>query len=194
MDRGIETFIQVGKQCLRRYEGATVELTRRGGLLVLQCQAVVPVLLAPVDVEPAGEALDFPPIDEEMERELMGREEVKPPVAIEVPAPDEPTSDERRHHGHTFAVSTLVQHLRPSSRETDRHVSRSQYQPGTPVIQCDLLLPEDGGRCSNGHNLGGHRHNVQTEMIAIPLEKKGNRDRLQVAAWPHSHSMSDIPK
>ena len=46
-------------------------------------------------------ATDLPPIDEEMERELMGREEVEPPVAIEVPAPDEPTSDERRHHGLT---------------------------------------------------------------------------------------------
>ena len=54
---------------------------------VLQCQAVVPMLLALVDEEPAGEAPDLPPIDEEMERELMGREEVEPPAAIEVPAP-----------------------------------------------------------------------------------------------------------
>ena len=30
------------------------ELTRRGGLFVLQCQAVVPMLLAPVDEEPEG--------------------------------------------------------------------------------------------------------------------------------------------
>ena len=59
------------------------------------------MLLAPVDEEPAGEAPDLPPIDEEMERGLMGREEVEPRVAIEVPAPDEPTSDERRHHGLT---------------------------------------------------------------------------------------------
>ena len=50
-------------------------------------QAVVPMLLALVDEEPAGEAPDLPPVDEEMERELMGREEVEPPVAIEVPAP-----------------------------------------------------------------------------------------------------------
>ena len=35
MDRGIETFIQAGKQILRRFDGATVELTRRGGLFVL---------------------------------------------------------------------------------------------------------------------------------------------------------------
>ena len=118
MDRGIETFIQAGKQFLRRFDGATLELTRRGGLFVLQCQAVVPMLLALVDEEPAGEAPDLPPVDEEMERELMGREEVEPPVAIEVPAPDEPTSDERRHHGLTHCrVSTLVQHLCPSSRE-----------------------------------------------------------------------------
>ena len=92
MDRGIETFIQAGKQILRRFNGAMVELTRRGGLFVLHCQPVVPMLLALVD-EPAGEAPDLPPIDEEMEHELMGREEVEPPVAIEVPAPDEPTSD-----------------------------------------------------------------------------------------------------
>ena len=59
MDRGIETFIQAGKQFLRRFDGATVELTRRGGLFVLQCQDVVPMLLAPVDEELAGEALDL---------------------------------------------------------------------------------------------------------------------------------------
>ena len=41
MDRGIEKFIQSGKQILRRFDGATVELTRRGGLFVLQCQVVV---------------------------------------------------------------------------------------------------------------------------------------------------------
>ena len=100
MDRGIETFIQAGKQFLRRFDGATVELTRRGGLFVLQCQAVVPMLLTPVDEEPAGEAPDLPPIDEEMERELMGREEVEPPVAIEVLAPDEPTSETHRIRKH----------------------------------------------------------------------------------------------
>ena len=43
MDRGIETFIHAGKQFLRRFDGATVELTRRGGLFVLQCHAVVPM-------------------------------------------------------------------------------------------------------------------------------------------------------
>ena len=50
VDRGIQTFILAGKQFLRR-------------------QAVVPLLLAPVDEEPAGQAPDLPPIDEEMERE-----------------------------------------------------------------------------------------------------------------------------
>ena len=43
VDRGIETFIQAGKQFLRRFDGATDELTRRGGLFVLQCQAIVPM-------------------------------------------------------------------------------------------------------------------------------------------------------
>ena len=59
------------------------------------------MLLALVDGEPAGEAPDLPPVHEEMERELMELEEVEPPVSIEVPAPYEPTSDERRHHGLT---------------------------------------------------------------------------------------------
>ena len=64
MDRGIETFIQAGKQSLRRFDGATVELTRRGGLFVLQCQVVVPMLLALVDDDPVEEAPDLPPVDE----------------------------------------------------------------------------------------------------------------------------------
>ena len=54
MDRGIETFIQAG--------GATVELTRRGGLFVLQCQVAVPMLLAPVDAEPVGKLLISHPL------------------------------------------------------------------------------------------------------------------------------------
>ena len=56
------------------------------------------MLLAPVDEEPAGEVPDLPPVYEEMEREFMGREEVPLPVASEIPAPGEPTSEERRHH------------------------------------------------------------------------------------------------
>ena len=54
MDRGIETLIQAGKQSLHRFDGATFELRRRGGLFVLQCQVVVPRLLALVDDEQAG--------------------------------------------------------------------------------------------------------------------------------------------
>ena len=150
MDRGIETSIQPGKEFLRRFDGATVEFTRRGGLFVQQCQAVVPMLLAPADEEPAGEAPDLPPTDEEMERELMGREEVEPPVAIEVRAPDEPTSDERSH-------------LCPSSRErkqTCDTVTKPDRHTRHPMR---LLLPEDRGRCSNGHSPGCHRHSVQTD-------------------------------
>ena len=48
MDRGIETLIQGDRQFLRRFDGATVELTRRGGLFVLECQVVIPRLMAPV--------------------------------------------------------------------------------------------------------------------------------------------------
>ena len=113
MDRGIETFIPAGKQILRRFNSSTVELTRRGGLFVLQCQVVVPMLLAPVDEEPTGEAPDLPPVDEEMKRELMGREEVEPPLTIEVPAPGEPETS----WTHTPAISTLVQRMCPSSWE-----------------------------------------------------------------------------
>ena len=162
MDRGIETFIQAGKQFLQRFDGATVELTRRGGLFVLKRQAVVPMLLALLDEEPAGEAPDLPPVDEEMERGLMGRE-VGPPVAIEVPAPDEPTSDERRYHGLTDLPYQLWCNtcVRARGRE-NRHVSRSQPARHTrhPMR---LLLPEDRGRCSNGHSPGGHRHSVRTD-------------------------------
>ena len=176
MDRGIETFIQTGKQSLRRYDGATVELTRRGGLFVLQCQVAVPMLLAPVDDEPAGVAPDLPPVDEEMERELMGREEAEPPVAIEVPAPGEPTSDERRHHGltHLPYQSWCNVCVRARGRE-NRHESRSQVQPGTPVIQCDycfLKTEEDAPMITVLLAID----RVYKQMVAIPLEKKGNRD------------------
>ena len=173
MDRGI---IQAGKQFLRRFDGATVELTRRGGLFVLQCQTVVPMLLAPVDEEPAEEAPDLPPVDEEMERELMGREEVEPPVAIEVPAPDEPTSDERRHHRLTHLPYQPWCNIcvRARGRE-NRHVSRSQNQPGTPVIQCDccfLKTEEDAPMVRVLVAID----TVYKQMVAIPLEKNGNRD------------------
>ena len=118
------------------------------------------MLLAPVDEEPAGEAPDLPPLDEEMERELMGREEVEPPVAIEVLAPDEPTSDGRRHHGLTFAVSTLVQHLCPSSQERKQTCLTVTKPARHTCHPMRLLLPEDTGRCSNGHSPGRHRHSV----------------------------------
>ena len=88
MDRGIETSKLASRVCA----DSTVRLLnsrRRGGFFVLQCQ--VADVAGTVDGEPAGEAPDLPPVDEEMERELMGREEVPPPVAIEVPAPCEPT-------------------------------------------------------------------------------------------------------
>ena len=110
-----------------------------------------------------------------MERELMGREEVEPPVAIEVPAPEEPTSDERRHHGLTHLP---YQHwcnicVRARGRE-NRHVSRTQNQPGTPVVHCDCCF-------------------LKTEEDA-PMGTVLAAVRLQVAVWPHSHGTSDIPK
>ena len=110
-----------------------------------------------------GGALDLPLVEEEMERELMEREEVEPPVAIEVPAPDEPTSDERRHHGLTHLPYQPLCNVCVRARGGEnRHVSRSQNQPGTPVIQCDycfLKTKEDASivtllvtktQCTNG--------------------------------------------
>ena len=89
MDRGIETFIR--KLACRVSADVTVPLLNSHVevvFFVLQCQvACCPMLLALVD--------------EEMERELMGRDEVPPPVAIEVPTLGEPTSEEWRHHGLT---------------------------------------------------------------------------------------------
>ena len=164
MDRGIETFIQAGKQFLPRFDGATVELTRRSGLFVLHCQAVVPMLLAPVDEEPAEEAPDLPPVDEEIERELMGREEVEPPFAIEVPAPGEPTSDERRHHGLTHLPYQPWCNICVRARGRVKQTCVTVTKPGRHTRHpLRLLLPEDRGRCSNGHSLGGHRHSVQTD-------------------------------
>ena len=164
MDRGIETFIQAGEQFLKRFDGTTVELTRRGGLFVLQCQAV-PML-----------------------------EEVEPPVPIEVPAPDEPTSDERRHHGLTHLPYQPWCNIcvRARGRE-NRHVSRSQNQPGTPVIQCDycfLKTEEDAPMVTVLVAID----TVYKQMVAIPLEKKETEILLQVAVWPHSYDTSDIPK
>ena len=176
MDRSIEKFIHAGKQILRRFDGATGEHTRRGGLFVLQCQVVVPMLLALVGEEPAGEAPDLPLVDVEMERELMRREEVEPPVAIEVPAPDEPTSAERRHHGLTHLPYQPWCNVcvRARGRE-NRHVSRSQNQPRTHVIQCDycfLKTQEDAPMVT----VLVAMDTVYKQMVAIPLEKKGNRD------------------
>ena len=103
MERGIETFILVGKQSLRRSDGAVVVLTRHGGLFVLQRRVVsCSMLLALVDEDPAEAAPVLPLVDEVMERELMGREEALAPVALEVPAPGKPSSDGRRHRGLTY--------------------------------------------------------------------------------------------
>ena len=138
MDRGIETFIQADKQILR---DSTVRLLNSHVVVVSSFCNVKLLFRCCWHLwiwEPAGEAPDLPFIDEEMECELMGREEMEPQVAIEVPSPDEPTSDERRHHGLTHLPHQLRCNIcvRARGRE-NRHVSRSQNQPGTPIIQCD---------------------------------------------------------
>ena len=135
MNRGIETFIQTVKQILRRFDGATVELIRRGGLFVVQCQAVVPMLLALVDEEPAGEAPDLP------------LQPVTSGDIMDTHLPCQPR----------------LQRLWPSSWERKQRCvtitkpARHTRHPMRP------LLPEDRGRCSNGHSPGGNRHSVQTD-------------------------------
>ena len=145
------------------------------------------------------EASDLGPLDEEMERDLMGREEVEPPVAIEVPAPDEPTSDERRHPGLTHLPYQPWCNVcvRARGRE-NRHESRSQTQPGTPVIQCDycFLKTEDD---SPMITVLVAIDTVYKQMVAIPLEKTGNRDPLasrSLAAFARyvGHHQSDHPR
>ena len=106
----------------------------------------------------------------------MGREEVEPPVAIEVPAPGEPTSDERRHHGLTYSPHQPWCNVCVRARgRPKRHESRSQNQPGTPVIQCDycfLKTEEDAPILT----VLVATDTVYKQMVAFPLEKKGNRD------------------
>ena len=106
----------------------------------------------------------------------MGREEVEPLVAIEVLAPDESTSDERRHHGLTHLPYQPWCNIcvRARGRE-NRHVSLSQKPARHTRHPMRLLLPEDRGRCSNGHSPGGHKHSVQTDGCHSS-EMKGNRD------------------
>ena len=106
-----------------------------------------------------------------MERELMGREEVKQPVAIEVPAPDEPTSDERRHHGLTHLPFQPWCNIcvRARGRE-NRHVSRSQNQPRTPVIHCDYCF------LKTEEDVLVAIDTVYKQMVGTPFEKKGNKD------------------
>ena len=101
---------------------------------------------------------------------------MEPPVAIEVPAPSELTSEERRHHRltHWPYQPWCNVCLRARGRE-NRHESRSQNQPGRHVIQCDdcfLKTEEDAPMISVLVAID----TVYKQMVAIPLEKKGNRD------------------
>ena len=133
-----------------------------------------------VDDEPAGEAPDLPHVDEEMERELMGREEVPLPVAIEIPAPDEPTSEVRRHRGLT--------HL--PYQPWCNVCGREKQTWGTITDHCILKTDEDEPMIT----VLVATDTVCTQMIANPLEKRATEIHSQVAVWPHSHDTSEIPK
>ena len=107
-----------------------------------------------------------------MERELLGREEVEPPGAIEVPATDEPTSDEWRHHGHINLGATSVSELAGEKTDTCHD---HKTKPCTPIIRCDYcsLKTEE---CTPMVTVLVAIDTVYKLMVAIPLEKKGNRD------------------
>ena len=80
------------------------------------------------------------------------------------------------HHGLTHLSYQLWCNIcvRARGRE-NRHVSRSQNQPGTPVIQCDycfLKTEEDAPMVTVLVAID----TVYKQMVAIPSEKKGNRD------------------
>ena len=135
------------------------------------------MLLALVDEEPLVGGLGLPPADEEMERELMGREEVPPPVAIEVPAPGEPASEERKHHHrltHLQNQSWCNVCVRARGREKNAlgTITSPARHTSHPMR---LLPPEDRGRRANDHSFGSHSNSVQTDGCLL-LEKKGNRD------------------
>ena len=101
---------------------------------------------------------------------------MKPPVAIEVLAPDELNSGERRHHRLTHWPYQPWCNIwfRARGRE-HRHVSRSQNQPGRPVIKCDycfLKTEKDAPMVTVLVAID----TVYKQMVAILFEKKGNRD------------------
>ena len=120
-----------------------------------------------------GEAPSPPPVDDEMVRELVGRDEVAPPVALELPTPGEPSSNERRRHGltHVPCQAWCNVCVRARGRE-NRLESRSQVQPGTPVIQCDYCFLKTDEEAPIITVLVAI-DTVYKHMVAIPTEKKG---------------------
>ena len=121
------------------------------------------MLLAPVDEEPAGEAPDLPPVDEEMERELMDekkwnhqlRSKFRHPMSQPVTSGDIMDSPICRINLGATSVSELV-----GEKQACVTITKPARHTRHPMR---LLLPEDRGRCSNGHSPGGHRHSVQTD-------------------------------
>ena len=114
-----------------------------------------------------GEAPDLPPVDEEMERELMGREEVK----FWHPMSQLVTSGDIMDTHFSYQLWCNVR-VRSRGRDNNRHVSRSQNQP--PVIHCDycfLKTEEDAPMVTVLVAID----TVYKQMIVIPLEKKGKQ-------------------
>ena len=83
MDRGIERFIQL---LSRVCADLTVRLNSHFAVVLSFCnvKSLCRCCWHLWMMSQLGEVLDLPPVDKEMERVLMGREVVPPPVAIEV--------------------------------------------------------------------------------------------------------------
>ena len=138
------------------------------------------MLLALVDEEGAREARGCPLVDEEMgwhrQLHVSFRHFEKHP-AMSGSITDSLTNCVKR--GATSA-SELV-------GEKKRRESRSQVQPGKPVIQCDYCFLKAAEEAPN-----------VTVLMTVDTVKKQVDDCnpifSQVAVWPHSHDTSDTPK
>ena len=171
MDRGIETFIQAGKQFLRRFDGATVYLTRRGGLFVLQCQAVVP-------------SVNW--WDEKKWNHQL-RSKFRHPMSQPVTSGDIMDSHTCRINFGATSVSELARERKQTCVTATKPARHTRH----PMR---LLLPEDTGTCLNGHSPGGHRTQCTNKWLPFLLRRKETEIRLQLTVYPHSHDTSDIPK
>ena len=111
-----------------------------------------------------------------MERELMGREEVEPPVAIEVPAPvSQPVTSGDIMDSLTSRVNLGVTSVSELRGRENRHESRSQnparHSRHSECDHCFLKTEEDAPMVTVLVAID----TVYKQMVAIPLEKEGKQ-------------------